>query len=77
VFLSTRLRNGRTLCISPIPAKDYRDGGKGLGGEYGYFIYEVRTDAPQSGIEIMGKVSSIDSALRLHALIASSRGACA
>ena len=76
VFLSTSLVDGRTLCISPLPAKDYREGGgKGLGGEYGYFIYEVETHRPQSGIEIIGKVSSIDAALRLHDLIASSRRA--
>jgi hypothetical protein len=70
VFLSTLLENGRTLCISPLPAKDYREGGgKGLGGEYGYFIYEVETDRPQSGIEIIGKVSSIEAAIRLYELI--------
>ena len=77
-FLSTRLKDGRTLCISPIPAKDYKEGGgNGLGGEYGYFIYEVETERPQSGIEIIGKVSSVDAAIRLHRLIATSRGAYA
>jgi hypothetical protein len=76
VFLSTKLRDGRTLCISPLPARDYREaGGKGLGGEYGYFIYEVDPQSPHAGVEIIGKVSSIDAALRLHDLIAASRRA--
>ena len=72
------LRDGRTLCISPLPAKDYREGGgKGLGGEYGYFIYEVDPRSPQSGVEIIGKVSSVEAAVRLHGLIAASRAAYA
>jgi hypothetical protein len=70
VFLSARIDNRRSLCISPLSAKTYREaGGKGLGGDYGYFIYEVDQDQPQAGIEVMGKAKSIDAALRLFDLL--------
>jgi len=46
-----------------------RTGGKGLGGEYGYFIYETRDDHPEAGIEMIGKAASLEAALRLFEVL--------
>jgi hypothetical protein len=70
VFLTARINDSRSICISPLPAKTYREaGGKGLGGEFGYFIYEVDSTHPNAGVEVIGKAASIDAALRLFDLI--------
>jgi hypothetical protein len=69
VFLTARIDEKRSVCISPLPAKTYKEVGKGLGGEYGYFIYEVDSAQPQAGIEIIGKAASIEAALRLFELL--------
>jgi hypothetical protein len=58
------------LWISPLSAGSYRNaGGKGLGGEYGYFIYECDTAHPQSGIEVIAKAASLEAALKLYDII--------
>jgi hypothetical protein len=71
VFLTAQIADStRSVCISPLPAKTYKEaGGKGLGGEYGYFIYEVDSAHPNAGVEVIGKAASIDAALRLFELI--------
>jgi hypothetical protein len=48
-------------------------GGKGLGGDYGYFIYEIDTLYPHAGIEVIAKAKSVDAALRLYEMIAGGR----
>lgn len=59
------------LCISPLSAKTYREaGGNGLGGDNGYFIYEVDLKNPQARIEVIGKAASIESAKRLFDMLA-------
>ena len=64
VFLTAQIDNRRSICISPLPAKIYKQAGaKGLGGEY--FIYETDAACPDSGIEVIGKAASLDAALRL------------
>ena len=73
VFLTARIGDTRSVCISPLPAKTYREaGGKGLGGEYGYFIYEIDSAFPNAGVEVIGKAASIEAAMRLFELICSS-----
>lgn len=73
VFLTARIDDKRSVCISPLPAKAYKEaGGKGLGGEFGYFIYEVDSTHPNAGIEVIGKAASIDAALRIFDLICGS-----
>jgi hypothetical protein len=69
VFLTARIDDKRSVCISPLPAKTYRETAKGLGGEYGYFIYEVDSSQPTAGIEVIGKAASIEAALRIFELI--------
>lgn len=68
VFLSARIDEKRSVCISPLPAKTYKEAGKGLGGEFGYFIYEIDESAPTAGVHIIGKAASIDAAMRLFEL---------
>jgi hypothetical protein len=70
VFLSAAIDAHRTICISPIPAETYRSaGGKGLGGEFGYFIYETDKRYPHAGIELIGKTASMEAAIRLFDLL--------
>jgi hypothetical protein len=70
VFLRARVEGTREICISPLPAKTYREAGaKGLGGDLGYFIYEVDTARPECGVEVIGKAASIEAALRIFQII--------
>jgi len=69
VFLTARIDDKRSVCISPLPTKTYKEVAKGLGGEFGYFIYEVDNSMPTAGIQVIGKAASIDAALRLFDLI--------
>lgn len=75
IFLRARLDDNREVCISPLPAKTYKEaGGKGLGGDLGYFIYEVDKTRPAVGVEIIGKAASLEAALRIFDIIC--RPAC-
>ncbi|WOJ90732.1 hypothetical protein RZS28_05430 [Methylocapsa polymorpha] len=68
--LTVRISDSRSLCIAPISSQMYREtGAKGLGGEYGYFIFEVDDEFSDSGINIIGKAASADAALRLFELL--------
>lgn len=70
VFLTARIDERRSICISPLPAKTYKEaGGKGLGGEFGYFIYETDAASPDAGIEVIGKAASLEAALRLFEVL--------
>lgn len=76
VSLKFRIGESRSVCISPLPHKTYRDaGGRGLGGEYGYFIYETDDARPDLGINIIGKAASLDAAFRLFELITGKQAA--
>jgi glycerate kinase len=78
IFLSTPIDFRRMLCISPLSARAYRDaGGKGLGGQYGYFIYECDSANPQSGIEVIAKAASLEAALKLYDIIVTDKPAVA
>ena len=69
-FLQTKIDNHKSICISPLPDKTYREAGaKGLGGNYGYFIYEVDESRPSVGIEVIGKAASLEAALRIFEII--------
>lgn len=73
VFLTARLDEKRSICISPLPTKTYREaGGKGLGGEYGYFVYEVDNEITNNGIQVIAKAASKEAALRLFEIISKS-----
>lgn len=73
VFLRARINDSKTVCISPIPKKLYREtGAKGLGGEFGYFVYEIDETLPQRSIEIIAKAASLEAATRLFEIITNS-----
>jgi hypothetical protein len=70
-FLSTEIGDNRVLCLSPLPGKTYRaSGGIGLGGDYGYFIYEFDSSIPGAGIEVIAKAKSAEAAFRLYEMMA-------
>ena len=70
LFLSTEIDSCRTICVSPLSKSTYKEaGGKGLGGDFGYFIYEVDKSNANCGIEIIAKANSIESATKLFELL--------
>lgn len=70
VFLTAKLTNTTSICISPLPDKTYKEtAAKGLGGKFGYFIYEVDTSEPSKGIEVIGKAASLEAAIRMFEII--------
>jgi hypothetical protein len=70
VSLTVKIDDSRSLRIAPLPLRTYREaGGKGLGGELGYFIYEIDETQPNLGIEIIGKAASMDAAIRIYKLL--------
>lgn len=70
LFLQARIDNHRSICISPLPVKTYKEtGASGLGGQFGYFIYEIDASRDEAGIEVIGKAASIEAALRLYEII--------
>jgi hypothetical protein len=70
VFLSAELGDGRIVCVSPLSARSYREsGGKGLGGDYGYFLYEVNREQPGAGFNVIAKAASVEAAMRLFDLL--------
>lgn len=74
VYLSTQIDERRAICISTLSAETYRENcGTSLGGDFGYFIYEVDLENPQYGIEIMAKAASLDAAIRLYDIISTPR----
>lgn len=60
------------VCVSPMSAKLYREsGGRGLGGDFGYFVYEVDLKNPKAGVEVIAKAASAEAAVRLFDLLVS------
>jgi len=75
MYLSASIGDHRMVCVSPLSAKAYREsGGHGLGGDFGYFVYEVDLRHPDAGVEIIAKAASPDAATRLFDLLVSGRG---
>ncbi len=75
VFLTAKIDDSRSVCISPLTRTTYKQAAKGLGGEYGYFVYEVDTKFPSAGIDVIAKAASLEAALRLFELISTSKKA--
>lgn len=70
LFLTARIDSTRTVCISPLPHKTYKEtDARGLGGEYGYFIYEIDSSKPGAGLEVIGKAASVEAAIRIFEII--------
>ena len=74
MYLSAVVGDDRMVCVSPLSAKAYREsGGRGLGGDFGYFVYEVDLNHPEAGVEIIAKAASPDAATRLFDLLIAGR----
>jgi len=72
-FLSAELGSS-TVCVSPLTRKAYlAAGGKGMGGDFGYFVYEYETTNQRSGIEILAKAKSVDTAIKLFNMLTGSK----
>ena len=68
-FLSAEL-GGSTVCVSPLTKQAYlAAGGKGMGGDFGYFIYEYETTNQRAGIEILAKAKSVETAIKLFNML--------
>lgn len=66
VLFSTRLADGREVCVSPVSSDTFEaNQAQCLGDDSGYFIYEYDAQKPSAGIEILAKAVSFDAALRL------------
>lgn len=66
VLFSTRLADGREVCVSPISVETFEaNNAQALGDDTGYFIYEYDARRPSVGIEILAKAISFDAAVRL------------
>ena len=62
----TRLDEHRSICLSPLARDTAKEAGAAyLGGDNGYFIYEVNDSPLANGISVLAKVVSMDAAFRL------------
>jgi hypothetical protein len=76
LVFSSRLPDGREVCVAPLSKHTYEDNkAYSLGDDHGYFIYEIDSRCPSSGIEILGKAISYDAALRLVDIFMAARAA--
>jgi len=65
-LFSTKLPDGREVCIAPISVDAFEDNAAyNLGDDSGYFIYEYDSERSASGIEILAKTASYDAAMRI------------
>jgi len=72
-FLSASIGSS-TVCVSPLTKKAYlAAGGKGMGGDFGYFVYEYDTANQKSGIEILAKARSVEAALKLFNMLTNNK----
>ena len=61
-----RLDEHRSICVSSLARETVEEAGADhLGGDKGYFIYEVNDNPLANGISILAKVVSLEAAFRL------------
>jgi hypothetical protein len=61
-----RLDEHRSICVSSLARETVEEAGANhLGGDKGYFIYEVNDNPLANGISVLAKVVSLDAAFRL------------
>jgi hypothetical protein len=66
LYLSEKIDENRTLFVSPLSKKLYRESGaRGLGGADGYFICESNDSQPSAGFEVLAKAATIDAAVMI------------
>lgn len=65
LFLIERIGKNRTLCISTLARSTVNDAEAAhLGGDRGYFIYEV-DESKSEGVIVLAKAASVEAAYRL------------
>lgn len=70
IYLSTKIDENRSLCISAISRKTFEEcGAEYFSTDHGFFIYERDSRMNRGGISILGKVASLDAAYRFFDLI--------
>ena len=65
LFLVERLGNGKALCVSTLARSTVAESdATHLGGDRGYFIYEV-DEKKRDGVVVLAKAASLEAAYRL------------
>lgn len=66
LLFKVKLDQHRSLCLSPLARTTVDEAGAThLGGDRGYFIYEVNDSPLSYGISILAKAASLEAAFRL------------
>jgi hypothetical protein len=65
ILASAQLGNGRSLHIATLARQTIIDSGAEHLGFFGYFLFEASDSPGEKGISVLGKVSSLEAALRL------------
>lgn len=67
LFWSARISATRHICVSPLAPLTVQENSaaENLGGDLGYFIYEIDDARGSAGVSILGKAASEDAAMRL------------
>jgi hypothetical protein len=66
LFLIDRIDGTTSLCVSPVSSKTFALSElDNLGGDRGYFLYEVDERPIVGGMQILAKIASLDAAFRL------------
>jgi hypothetical protein len=71
LYWSAPLGANRTLCVSTLSQNAFQESEvEGLGGDFGYFVYEVDERPRSAGIQVLAKAASEDAAVRLAQILA-------
>jgi hypothetical protein len=66
LFVVERIGNSRWLCLSSLARQTVDEAGAShLGGDCGFFIYEVNEADKSGGIQVLAKAVSLEAAFRL------------
>ena len=66
LLFEVKLDQYRSLCLSPLARTTVDEAGAThLGGDHGYYLYEVNDSPLSCGISILAKVASLEAAFRL------------
>jgi hypothetical protein len=65
ILASAQLSNGRSVHIATLARQTIIDSGAEHLGFFGYFLFEANDLPGEKGISVLGKVSSLEAALRL------------
>ncbi|WP_156405387.1 hypothetical protein [Sphingomonas sp. Root710] len=78
LFLSADIGDSRRVCVSSISRQTYKHAvGSGLGGDRGYFVFEMDESQPGNTAVVLAKAPSWEAAVRLFDMITGSVRAAA